>query len=76
MLLPNQNLNIEVGKFNVQKMINPEISGIDYQQGATYGYYDVRYYVLDRDNYTCQVCKKSKDKIFNRYPRHKLTGIP
>jgi hypothetical protein len=66
-LLPNPNLNIEVGKFNVQKMINPEIKGKEYQQGETFGYYDVRYYVLDRDNYTCQVCKKSKDKIFNTH---------
>ena len=66
-LLPNVRLNIEVGKFDVQKMINPNIKGAEYQQGETFGYYDVRYYVLDRDNYTCQVCKKSKDKIFNTH---------
>jgi hypothetical protein len=67
MLLPNPKLNIEVGKFDVQKMINSEISGVEYQQGETFGYYDVRYYVLERDKYTCQVCKKSKDKIFNTH---------
>lgn len=67
MLLPSPNLNIEVGKFDIQKMINPEINGVDYQQGETFGYYDARYYVFDRDNYTCQVCKKSKDKIFNTH---------
>lgn len=66
-LLPNPNLIIEVGKFDVQKMIKPEISGVDYQQGQLYGYYDARYYVLERDKYTCQVCKKSKDKIFNTH---------
>lgn len=65
-LVPNPNLNIEVGKFDVQKMINPDIQGVDYQQGQTYGYYDVRYYVFDRDNYTCQVCKK-KGKILQTH---------
>jgi hypothetical protein len=65
-LVPNPNLNIEVGKFDVQKMINPNIQGIDYQQGQTYGYYDTRYYVFTRDNYTCQVCKK-KDKILQTH---------
>jgi len=66
-LLPNCKLNIEVGKFDVQKMMNPDIQGKEYQQGETYGYYDVRYYVFARDKYTCQVCKKSKDKIFNTH---------
>jgi N6-L-threonylcarbamoyladenine synthase len=60
--LPNPRLIIEVGKFDVQKIMNPSIQGIEYQQGQTYGYYDIRYYVFARDNYTCQVCKK-KDKI-------------
>ena len=65
-LLPNPNLTIEVGKFDVAKMINPKIEGIDYQKGQTYGYYDVRYYVFARDSYTCQVCKK-KDKILQTH---------
>ena len=66
-LLPNPKLNIEVGKFDVQKMLNPTIQGKQYQQGETFGYYDVRYYVFARDNYTCQVCKKSKDKILQTH---------
>lgn len=65
-LLPNPKLNIEVGKFDVQKMINPDIKGVDYQEGQTYGYYNVRYYVFERDNYTCQVCKK-KGKILQTH---------
>jgi hypothetical protein len=47
-------------------MINPEIQGVDYQHGQTYGYYDVRYYVFARDEYTCQVCKK-KGKILHTH---------
>ena len=65
-LVPNPKLRIEVGKFDVAKMISPEIQGMDYQHGQTYGYYDVRYYVFARDEYTCQVCKK-KGKILHTH---------
>ena len=65
-LVPNPKLCIEVGKFDVAKMINPKIKGVDYQHGQTYGYYDVRYFVFTRDEYTCQVCKK-KNKILHTH---------
>ena len=65
-LVPNATLSIEVGKFDVQKMMNPDIKGTEYQQGQTFGYHEVRYFVLARDNYTCQVCKK-KGKILNTH---------
>ena len=35
--------------------------GTDYQLGEMYDEYNVRQYVLKRDNYTCQFCKKHKD---------------
>ena len=63
---PNPKLTIEIGKFDVQKMLNPSIEGIEYQQGQTFSYHDVRYFVFARDNYTCQVCKK-KNKILNTH---------
>lgn len=66
-LVPNPMLHIEVGKFDAAKMINPEIQGINYQHGQTYGFYDVRYFVFARDNYTCQCCGKSKDKILHTH---------
>ena len=66
-LVPNPILQIEVGKFDIAKMINPSIEGVEYQQGQCAGYYDVRYFVFDRDNYTCQVCGKSKDKILHTH---------
>lgn len=69
-LVPNPTLHIEVGKFDVAKMINPEIRGINYQYGQTYRFYDVRYFVFARDNYTCQCCGKSKDK--NLHTHHIL----
>ena len=66
-LVPHPTLTIEVGKFDAQKMMNPDIKGEEYQQGQTLSYHDVRYFVFARDKYTCQVCKKSKDKIFNTH---------
>ena len=57
-LVPNPKRTIEVGKFDVQKMMNPDIQGEEYQKGQTLGYHDVRYFVFARDSYTCQVCKK------------------
>lgn len=66
-LLPSPILTIEVGKFDAQKMMNPDIQGVDYQQGQTYSYHDVRYFVFARDNYTCQACKESKEKILNAH---------
>lgn len=66
-LVPNPKLHIEVGKFDVAKMINPDIEGKEYQEGQTKGYYDVRYFVFARDNYTCQVCGKSKGKILQTH---------
>jgi hypothetical protein len=66
-LVPNAKFHIEVGKFDTAKMINPNINGVDYQHGQTYGFYDERYFVFARDNYTCQVCGKSKDKILQTH---------
>ena len=60
-------LHIEVGKFDTAKMINPEINGVDYQHGQTYGFFEERYFVFARDNYTCQSCGKSKDKILQTH---------
>lgn len=65
-LLPVRRTTIEVAQFDLQKIINPEIGGLEYQQGRQLDYWDVREYVLFRDGHTCQWCKgKSKDAILN-----------
>ena len=65
-LLPVQSIVIEVAAFDIQKIKNPGISGVDYQEGDQLGFWNVREYVLFRDNHTCQHCHgKSKDKILN-----------
>ena len=65
-ILPVKSLVIEVGQFDIRKIQNPEVSGVDYQKGEQYGFWNVREYVFFRDRHTCAHCKgKSKDKILN-----------
>jgi len=63
-LLPVTEVIVEVAKFDIQKIKNPEITGEQYQQGEQLGFWNVREYVLHRDNHICQHCfGKKKDKI-------------
>lgn len=65
-ILPITKIIVEVASFDIQKIKNPKISGIEYQQGEQLNFWNVREYVLFRDCHTCQCCKgKSKDKILN-----------
>lgn len=60
-LLPNSNLIIEVGKFDTAKMINPEIQGVEYQQGNLYQYENAKSFIIAREKNKCQICKKEYD---------------
>jgi hypothetical protein len=65
-ILPIKNITVEVAQFDTQKLKNPDIQGEEYQRGEQLGFWNVREYVLFRDNHTCRRCKgKSKDKILN-----------
>ena len=65
-ILPITKLVIEVASFDIQKIKNPEISGEEYQHGEQLGFWNVREYVLFRDNHECQYCHgKSKDNVLN-----------
>lgn len=62
-ILPIKNIRAELTSFDIQKMNDPTIEGVMYQQGVTLGYLNKRMFVLARDHCTCQCCKgKSKDK--------------
>lgn len=52
---PITDLAVERVKFDMQKMQNPEISGIEYQQGALQGY-EVREYLLEKWGRRCAYC--------------------
>ena len=60
-ILPISKVVVETAEFDLQKLKAiqngekvPE--GEDYQKGEMYGEYNVRQYVLKRDNYTCRIC--------------------
>jgi hypothetical protein len=65
-ILPITKIIVEVAQFDIQKIKNPDISGVEYQQGDQLDFFNVREYVLYRDDHKCQLCNgKSKDKILN-----------
>ena len=55
-ILPITKLVVEVASFDIQKIKNPDISGKEYQQGEQLSFWNVREYVLFRDNHECQCC--------------------
>ena len=48
----------ELVRFDLQKMQNPEVSGVEYQQGELAGY-EVREYLLNKWNRQCVYCNKT-----------------
>lgn len=65
-LLPVSKIVVETAAFDIQKIQNPGIEGMGYQQGEQLGFWNVREYVLFRDGHTCQQCQgKSKDPVLN-----------
>ena len=67
-ILPVTEIHVETAEFDPQRMKameegKPLPVGTDYQLGEMYDSYNVRQYVLKRDNYTCQCCGKHGDGI-------------
>jgi 5-methylcytosine-specific restriction endonuclease McrA len=54
---PLQAISMELVKFDLQKMENPEISGAQYQQGTLAGY-ELREYLLEKWQRRCAYCGK------------------
>ena len=62
-ILPITKCIVEVANFDIQKMNNENISGIEYQQGDMMGFWNLREYILYRDGHKCQNPNcKNKDK--------------
>ena len=65
-ILPITKVVVETAEFDLQKIKAMETGesvpqGKDYQHGEMYGSYNIRQYILFRDNYTCQCCKAKRD---------------
>ena len=52
---PVASLSLELVRFDTQALVDPEISGVEYQQGTLYGY-EVREYLLGKWGRKCAYC--------------------
>lgn len=59
-ILPIRHWKVETASFDIHKLTNPHISNREYQNGCQKGFYNVKAYVLHRDNYACQSHRKVK----------------
>jgi hypothetical protein len=57
-LLPIKEVIVEVGNFDIQKIENPDIIGVQYQRGSMYGYQNMRSFLMTREKGKCQICGK------------------
>jgi 5-methylcytosine-specific restriction endonuclease McrA len=55
-LAPIQSIAQELVRFDMQKMVNPEISSMEYQQGTLAGY-ETREYLLEKWGRKCSYCE-------------------
>jgi hypothetical protein len=68
-LIPINKVVVETAKFDIQKINNPNISGIEYQQGDLFDFLNLRAYLVSREKGMCQICGK---KITDRIEKHHI----
>jgi len=64
-ILPVTMIILEVGQFDTQAIINPDIEGTDYQNGQMKGFDSVKEFVKIRDNFNCHYKELRTDIICN-----------
>jgi hypothetical protein len=57
-IMPVERVVVEVAPFDTQKILNPDIQGVDYQNGVQKGFWDVREYCLWRAGYRSELSGK------------------
>ena len=80
-MLPIAEIHVETAEFDTQRLKAMEEgrsipTGTDYQKGEMYDQYNVRQYVLFRDDYKCQCCRKHGDgvKLHVHHKESRQTG--
>jgi len=61
-ILPITKTIVEVASFDQQKMMNPEITGVEYQQGELQGY-EIREYLLEKWGRKCAYCDETNTPL-------------
>lgn len=70
---PITEASVEIVKFDTQAMVDPEISGTEYQQGELAGY-EVREYLLEKWHRTCAYCGAKDVPLQVEHIQPKATG--
>ena len=73
--VPITSISQEEVRFDTQLMENPEISGVEYQQGTLHGY-EVREYVLEKWKRKCVYCDKTGVPLQLEHIEAKSKGGP
>ena len=73
-ILPVSEWKVELASFDIHKISNPDVKSKLYQEGNQKGFYNVKAYVLDRDQYKCQKCKKKNLKLHVHHIIFKSNG--
>lgn len=72
-LCPIEALSLELVKFDLQRMENPEMSGVEYQQGTLCGY-EVREYLLEKWERACSYCGRTNVPLQVEHIQAKANG--
>jgi 5-methylcytosine-specific restriction endonuclease McrA len=56
--VPITSIVVETVRFDTQKLLNPEISGVEYQQGTLFSY-ELREYLLEKFERACVYCGRT-----------------
>jgi 5-methylcytosine-specific restriction endonuclease McrA len=70
---PVRAISSELVRFDMQKLQNPEINGIEYQQGTLFGY-ELREYLLEKWARKCAYCDSRDLPLQIEHIRAKATG--
>ena len=70
---PVQAISCELVRFDMQALQNPEISGVEYQQGSLFGY-ELREYLLEKWGRQCAYCDAKDVPLQIEHIRPKAQG--
>jgi hypothetical protein len=74
-LIANANMcNIELPKFDTQKMNNPNIKNYQYQQGVMKEFDNTKHYLIHRDGESCFYCGATDTKLFKEHVAPRAIG--
>lgn len=60
--IPIDKVIIEIAKFDIAKLENPDIKNWEYQKGNLYEYENAKAFLINREHGKCQLCNKEKGK--------------